>query len=63
MRTAECIVCGRAFTSGSPGRPPVTCSEPCHEKRSRDLARIRLERWARRLVARELLGEGSLPAS
>ena len=55
MRTAGCVVCGRAFTYGTPGRPAVTCSEACREERSRDLARIRAERWARRLVARELM--------
>ena len=65
MRTAACVVCGRAFGYSTPGRPAVTCSEPCRERRSRALAAIRAERWARRLVARELLGDadpnGPLP--
>lgn len=57
MRTAACVVCEGAFAYSTPGRPAVTCSEPCRVNRSRGLARIRAERWARRVVARELLGD------
>ena len=60
---SACAECGQPFEVRGRGILPVTCSESCRMARRRRQTRLRVERWARRALARELLGEGSLPAS
>ena len=63
LERATCVECGRPFEVRRRGILPVACSEPCRAARRRRQTRVRVERWARRVVARELLGDGSLPAA
>lgn len=56
VRAGECAVCGKAFEYDGRGSLPATCgASSCSTEHRRRLGRIRLQRWARRQVAKVLM--------